>query len=345
MSRAQEIFDKVLSDGESALDFYIDTRKSEELFLDFKLSSNCGDDNKLSQNDRNSFSKAISGFGNSEGGVIVWGIDCSSDSKGADVAKNKKLIKDPNRFASLLNSAVSGCTIPPHPHVRNEPIEINDNEGYVISYIAKSYYSPHQVVGKLQYYMRAGSSFMPVPHQVLSGMFGKQPQPIVIHQFEKNPVQVDNGIITMNIGFLLKNIGPTLAFDVYFTCIILSSIGKNCEIAFESLDTNYWTGRFSFGRQISAVLKPEIKLPPEDYVCPTRISIKVIPPIEKDLEIRASFGCSGSEPKRFRIYNSLDNLKDIDSDWRRSISRKINVNHIKFMENFLQLKNTSEYSI
>ena len=32
-------------------------------------------------------SKAISGFGNSEGGVLVWGVDCSRDLEDGDVAK------------------------------------------------------------------------------------------------------------------------------------------------------------------------------------------------------------------------------------------------------------------
>jgi hypothetical protein len=69
----------------------------------------------LSNTDRNNLAKAISGFGNSAGGIVVWGVDCSRDSDGADVARLKVPIVDPQRFASWLNAAVSGCTIPPHP--------------------------------------------------------------------------------------------------------------------------------------------------------------------------------------------------------------------------------------
>ncbi|MBK9626121.1 MAG: ATP-binding protein [Rhodocyclaceae bacterium] len=87
MSRAQDIFDRVVANGISAVEAFVVDRQAEELFLDFKRSSNDGNDKRLSSPDRKNLAKAISGFGNSEGGVIVWGVDCSTDYDGADVAK------------------------------------------------------------------------------------------------------------------------------------------------------------------------------------------------------------------------------------------------------------------
>jgi hypothetical protein len=76
MDRAEEIFNRINEKGEAAIDDFILTRASEELFLAFKRSSDNGAGRILSQTDRNNLAKAVSGFGNSEGGVIVWGIDC-----------------------------------------------------------------------------------------------------------------------------------------------------------------------------------------------------------------------------------------------------------------------------
>jgi hypothetical protein len=121
-SRANDLYNLICTEGEAAIDEFIATRKAEELFLDFKRSSDNGAGVRLSQNDRDNLAKAISGFGNSAGGIVVWGVDCSQAPDGADVARMKVPIVDPHRFASWLNAAVSGCTIPPHNGVLNTPI-------------------------------------------------------------------------------------------------------------------------------------------------------------------------------------------------------------------------------
>lgn len=135
MGRAEDLFEKIKREGELAIDEFILTRKSEELFLDFKRSADEGAGKVLHDNDRDNLSKAISGFGNSEGGVIVWGVYCTKDKLDpADIPRTKHPIKDVKRFVSFLESAISSCTIPPHSKVQNYPIPINQNdEGFVIS--------------------------------------------------------------------------------------------------------------------------------------------------------------------------------------------------------------------
>jgi len=68
MGRAEDIFDRIVEQGEAAIDEFIQTRASEELFLDFKRSADHGHGTALHQNDRANFERAVSGFGNSEGG-------------------------------------------------------------------------------------------------------------------------------------------------------------------------------------------------------------------------------------------------------------------------------------
>jgi hypothetical protein len=79
MDRCREIYERIVTQGKAAIEGFIADRRAEELFLDFKRSSNNGSEPRLSDNDRKNLAKAISGFGNSEGGVIVWGVDCSSN--------------------------------------------------------------------------------------------------------------------------------------------------------------------------------------------------------------------------------------------------------------------------
>jgi hypothetical protein len=81
MGRAEDLFKRLCDLGETAIDELFYDRQSEELFLDFKRSANGGKGQRLHQDDRKNLAKAISGFGNSEGGVIVWGVDCRDNGQ------------------------------------------------------------------------------------------------------------------------------------------------------------------------------------------------------------------------------------------------------------------------
>lgn len=163
----------------------------------------------LHENDRNNLAKAISGFGNSEGGVIVWGVDASRDMDYADVvARSKMPIENVARFISWLEGSISGRTIPAHPGVQNRAIDTGAGNGFVLTLIPKSNLTPHQSIYDSRYYMRAGSAFLPVPHSVLAAMFGRRPQPILIHTFASSGAQVGGhpgpaDIVSVNLTFQL----------------------------------------------------------------------------------------------------------------------------------------------
>lgn len=53
----------------------IDEQQEEYLFLDFKLKTDPRSPN-LSKDDKKNYAKALSGFSNTSGGIIIWGINC-----------------------------------------------------------------------------------------------------------------------------------------------------------------------------------------------------------------------------------------------------------------------------
>ena len=304
MGRAEDIFERIIKENESGIDDFIQTRQFEELFLDFKRSTNNGSGRNLHQNDRENLAKAISGFGNSEGGVIVWGIDCSKDQDYADVAHTKVHLQNPRRFASWLEGAISGCTVPPHSGVRHHYILLQgEDKGFVVSYIPKSNTAPHQTIGKLQYFMRAGSSFLPVPHAVLAGMFGRRPQPEIYNSFTLGPPKFDriSGVLKIGMGLLLVNRGPGIASDLFMNAWIMSVPGETCQILFDKPDLNSWTGNWAFGRHISLISKPEVRLPPRTQLQPLTMHIELAPSFSKALTIDATCGCGQAPLYRFAI--------------------------------------------
>jgi hypothetical protein len=302
MDRARELYKRVIANGENEIDEFIETRASEELFLDFKRSSDNGNTSRLSQNDRNNLAKAISGFGNSSGGIIVWGVDCSPDVNGADVARYKVPINNVKRFLGNLQGAVSGCTIPPHNGVEHQAIVIDGGDtGYVVTYIPASENAPHQVIGKLQYYIRAGSDFVPAPHQVLAGMFGRRPQPYAYHMFTVLPAKNDGQTLIFEYGIVVTNGGPGIAQDLFFTAMIHEGLGVNTKIWWQIHDQNSWNGNFVFGRQISIISKEGVRLPPKAFLVPLTLHIELQPPFTERLLIKGNIGCTGSPTMNIEI--------------------------------------------
>ena len=316
MERAEELFEKVKKQGEKAIDEFIDTRQSEELFLDFKRSSDNGSGSRLHIKDRNNLAKAISGFGNSEGGVIVWGVDCSKDFDGSDVAKAKYPITNIKRFVSWIEGTISGCTSPTHSSVQNHPVEIDsEGKGFVVTYIPKSDYAPHQEIPSRRYYIRAGSSFEPTLHDVLAGMFGRRPQPkikvkILFLNISKTTPDGIHIAYALDIG----NEGRGLAKNLFASILIPSEKGSkyHCSLQVESPAFQ----RFGIENSMIVMPGPETLLPPGGWFRIARMTVSFLPPFRK-LEIRVTIGCGNAPPIRLVFGNEG---KEVDN-WYEKVKK------------------------
>jgi hypothetical protein len=316
MGRAEDLLKRLESGGETALDEMILSRTAEELFLDFKRSSDDGRGTPLSDRDRNHLATAISGFANSEGGVVIWGVDCSRDETGADVARAKLPIENIARFVGRLESAVSGCTIPPQSGVRSFAIATNDGKGFAVTFVPRSNTAPHQVVGRNQYFIRAGSSFVPAPHGVLAGLFGRRPQPYVFPAFTITPARILDGAVRLEVGIVIHNEGPGIARDVFANLLVRSLPGTACEGRFLPTAPNTFGGTVAFGREISMVSNEGVRLPPGAHLQPVAIQVDLRPPFSARFELEGLVGADGTPPYPIafgsdpqRIESLVDELK------------------------------------
>jgi hypothetical protein len=296
MGYAEELFDRIIDGGGKAIDGFIADRQSEELYLDFKRSADNGASHKLHQNDRNNLGKAISGFGNSEGGVIVWGVDCKEIAEKGDVAYAKHPIQNPKRFKSWLESRVSGCTVPAHRGVRHQEIEAGDGTGYVATLIPQSLLAPHQCVPECRYYMRAGSDFSPVPHAVLAGMFGRRPQAILSHSWRLDDPQFDPSrqprdpaakiVAHLNI----RNRGPGIARDLYVNFVDLAP-ATTIGVQFTS---HQFTSERASNESISAISKQDFRLGPHGQAFIASLTFQLDMNLKTGVSYSLSYGCSDS---------------------------------------------------
>lgn len=326
MSRAEDIFQKLIYFGEDALDDFIINQQTEELFLDFKQAVSTGKNFvTLHRDDRKNLSKAISGFGNSEGGVIVWGVECSRDNEIGDVAKAKVKVKNVHRFLSWLENAISGCTIPSHNKVRNHIISTDANgDGYIATYIPKCEIAPLMSTTNGAIYIRSGSNNVPAPYAVIAGMFGRRPQPNIELLFNDRKMEVLENIdedilypnsidnppekyVKISLSIQAENDSNVIAREIYLSCRTLNTGGDYNKVRF--LNYNQVDSIPGIEGQLNLITRPELRLPPRGILKFTNVEFILSPYIEEDFELEGVIGADQSLPRDFKIYIPKNRLR------------------------------------
>ena len=178
----------------------------ERLHVDFKEKHNRSHE-MLEDDDRRNLAKAVSGFANSSGGVLVWGIE--------DQTISPKPITNIQLFVSSVLELASQVTDPVVEGIDGDWIQSDaavGKEGFGMVIIPESLLPPHRVILnfreiKNHYYMRSGGSFVVASHTQLEDMFGRRPQPkLALHT---RIVRVTNvhGIWNLNIILAIENKG------------------------------------------------------------------------------------------------------------------------------------------
>ena len=326
MSRAEDIFQKLIYFGEDAIDDFIVNLQTEELFLDFKQAVSTGKNGtSLHKDDRKNLAKGISGFGNSEGGVIVWGVECSRDCDIGDVAKAKVKVKNVHRFLSWLENAISGCTIPSHNRVRNHIISVDKNgDGFVATYIPKSELAPLMTTMGYNIYIRSGSNNVPAPYSVIAGMFGKRPQPNVeLIIADKNLEVLDNAVedmvyppsldnppekyLRLSFSICGENDSNVIARELYLSCSSTGKGGEYNKVRFSNY--NQMDSIPGIEGQLNLITRPDLRLPPRGVIRFANVTIILSPYSEEDFLMDGVIGADHAAPKDFRIYIPKNKLR------------------------------------
>ncbi len=157
---------------------FIENHEQEHLHLEFK-SVNRSD---LSHsNDRKNFARALSGFANTSGGIVVWGVDARPNHDGIDCAQGFAPIPTVSLFCSRLQTLTGAWLDPPVKGVLHKAISVSEatDEGIALSYVPESESGPHMVTlnTEYRYYMRVGDSFERMPHSHVADRFFRKRRP------------------------------------------------------------------------------------------------------------------------------------------------------------------------
>jgi len=148
--------------------------KSEDLYFDAKTVNS---ESFKADSDQGPLAKVISAFANSDGGVIIYGLEAKRDNEGRDVVVATKLIKDVELVCSRVLELVGQLLQPPVEGIvvqsRNDSIE----GGYVLVFVPASDSGPHRARPQREYYRRHGSTSQPMEHYELEETFGRRKKP------------------------------------------------------------------------------------------------------------------------------------------------------------------------
>lgn len=319
MGRAEDLFKRIQDDGVAEIDRLITERTSEELFLDFKRSADQGQGIRFHDHDRVNLRKAISGFANSEGGVVIWGVDCSRQANNGDVASNKQPLTNPARFVSWLEGAVSGCTVPPVVGVRSILIPIDDNTGFAATYVPQSTHAPHQMTGESKYMIRAGSDFVPAPHGVVAGLFGKPPHPVVFPNYIIKPITFLDEYAQASFTVVLVNNGQVVAEDLFVSLSTPNAPQSGQGIA---IDANVdWPMASALGFDRSWICPREFRLAPSGLISIATVKLIIGQRAISDFHCNLTVGCRGAIPFSTELFVRKD---DLDAELKQIYEAKHN---------------------
>lgn len=157
---------------------FISDQQEENIHLEFKTVNHPNYNSNNRDYDRNNLSKVISGFANSNGGIVIWGVKASTNSKGLDIAKELNPIKELTKFLNFLNRSEGQVIIPLVVGIQHKKIEVNKDEGFIITYIPKSENAPHMAIfSEKHYYKRSGDSFYICEHYDILDMLNRNISP------------------------------------------------------------------------------------------------------------------------------------------------------------------------
>jgi hypothetical protein len=189
----------------------------------------------------------MSGFANSDGGLIVWGVESRKDpTTGIDAASALKPMHNARAILSKLQFYTGTATNPTVDGVMHRFIQGDSTEsltGFVVTLVPASDRGPHMAkLGEDRYYKRSGDSFYKMEHFDIADMFGRRAQPELALKLSRR------------IGSRSSSMGRKKASIVIIACIenrgrglakypmLALQVRKPLEMAEYGLDGNGNTG-------------------------------------------------------------------------------------------------------
>lgn len=310
----KHILDKLKAEQEAGLTA-ISQDQVECFFVDYKEVADDFSQKTSLKNYWGVLAKAISGFGNALGGLLIFGIK--------DEDKSLTPFAGHKNFEVLVNEFVSRSTNPKHESVSTFSFISSDpNKGYVVVEIPQSLNRPLQVISNdfnHRYFYRSGESHNDIPHDVLVGMLGHRIPPRLVVQWYTSEVEaLDKFVFEM----VLRNASSTIARDVWMNI----DIGMpNVSVSLTNF-ANQLEGA-TVNNSCNLITKSSYKMPPQGHLSMIKMEIpKQSIRADGDYHFYFTFGCDGSK------------INEFDATFKGNEFNNISTGSVKSLIEFLKNK-------
>lgn len=212
MEQATELFDSI--GAVTDLRRLVQDRTQENIYLEFKMKADRRKPD-LDESDSRQFSRALSGFANSDGGVLIWGVETDREERAVAL----KAISDVAGFESRLKKSMLNAVQPMVDGVLITTIvdDADPTAGYIKCLVPRSEKTPHRALhANREYYRRSTEGFYKLEHFDLEDAFGRRPRPVLLVQLALNPRP--EGDPHEEVMFSFLNEGRGVARHTGFTC-------------------------------------------------------------------------------------------------------------------------------
>lgn len=190
----------------------IEDGETEGLHLECKSPSSP----RLNSGAKAVLAKTISGFSNTAGGIILWGVSTTKhEHSGLDVLSQLEPIGSANRFEQQLRVAIPALVTPAlldyaTKIIRQRP---GESRGIVVTYIPKYIGDPVQSVIDNRFYFRSGDEFVVAPYEMIKRLFSATVCPDIRPALRKTMITKESDG-TWSIPISLENRSSAVAEHV-----------------------------------------------------------------------------------------------------------------------------------
>jgi schlafen family protein len=185
----------------------INNGEAEGVYLECKTAQgpNLGAGHKAN------LAEAVSGFSNSGGGVIIFGISTSKDSqRGLDILTEIVPIGNCRKLSKHIDVSIPTLVYPSvKGHVSRVLTRPKENRGVIVTYIPPTIGDPVQSLIDKKFYLRSGDGFSDMPYEVLKRMFAGTAGPELTPVFDNRLVTKPQGAWIVPI--MLENLSSAVA--------------------------------------------------------------------------------------------------------------------------------------
>jgi hypothetical protein len=215
----------------SDLEELINAGETEGLYLECKAPTIP----QLSRDMRHNLSRALSGFSNTAGGVILWGVSTTKhEHSGLDVLPQIEPIGNCKLFARHIEKAAPTLTTPSLATIESKVItqKEDDTRGVVVTYIPKALGDPVQSNVDNIFYFRSGDDFSAAPYEMVKRLFAATDTPDLHLVFNSQLVNLtDDGmwevpiIVLNNSSAIAEHVKVSVEIENSSVCDDIKTLG------------------------------------------------------------------------------------------------------------------------